>query len=117
VSWEVLLHPEFLPEFEGLPEGVQEEIAALTHLLKRFGPELSRPHVDTLKGSRFSNMKELRFRQDGVWRIAFAFDVERKAILLVGGDKGKSKSQRFYKNLIQLADRRFQSHLDILGEG
>src|ERR1700727_778449 len=66
----------------------QLEIAALAGLLQRFGPHLRRPHCDTLKGSKHANMKELRFTlPDGEWRIAFAFDRERNAILLVGGSK------------------------------
>jgi hypothetical protein len=57
-------------------------------LISHIGPDLGRPHVDTLNNSRHSNMKELRFKADnGVWRVAFAFDPERKAILLVAGDK------------------------------
>ena len=55
--------------------------------LRRHGPILGRPEVDTLKDSKYSNMKELRFKGDGgIWRVAFAFDPERDAILLVGGD-------------------------------
>jgi hypothetical protein len=42
--------------------------------LAQFGPNLGRPNVDTLEGSDFANMKELRFRLDGLWRFAFAFD-------------------------------------------
>ena len=60
-------------------------------------------------------MKELRFRADGgVWRIAFAFDPERSAILLVGGDKSGVSSGRFYKRLIKRADARFDQHLEAL---
>jgi hypothetical protein len=62
-------------------------------------PHLSRPTVDTLKGSKHANMKELRFDcEGGVWRVAFAFDTERAAILLVGGDKGGADQRRFYKS-------------------
>jgi hypothetical protein len=58
-------------------------------------------------------MKELRFEADGgVWRVAFAFDPERKAILLVAGDKSGGSEKRFYKSLIAKADRRFRAHLD-----
>jgi hypothetical protein len=63
-------------------------------------------------------MKELRFRaEDGAWRVAFAFDVKRKAILLVGGDKSGISENKFYRNLIDVADRRFQQHLDALAAG
>ena len=61
---------------------------AHARLLEQFGPQLGRPRVDTLKGSRHANMKELRFdADDGVWRLAFAFDPKRKAILLVADDR------------------------------
>ncbi len=73
---------------------------------------LGRPHVDTLAGSRYPNMKELRFdADDGVWRVAFAFDPERKGILLVAGDKAGVAQKRFYKGLIAKADKRFADHL------
>jgi hypothetical protein len=65
-----------------------------------------------LKGSKHANMKELRFGWvDGVWRVAFAFDPKRRAVLLVGGNKGGADQQRFYKRLIAVADERFNEHL------
>jgi hypothetical protein len=84
-------------------------------LLETFGPQLGRPRVDTLKGSSHANMKELRFDADGgVWRIAFAFDPSRRAILLVGGDKSGGSEKRFYTALIRKADSRFDAHLEKL---
>jgi hypothetical protein len=81
-------------------------------LLEQYGATLSRPYVDTLKGSQYSNMKELRFNAaDGVWRVAFAFDPKRQAILLVAGDKSGMSQKQFYRNLITLADRRFKKYL------
>jgi hypothetical protein len=66
------------------------------------------PHCDTLKGSKYANMKELRFTlPDGEWRVAFAFDPERCAILLVGGSKSGVSEKQFYKDLIRVADARF----------
>jgi hypothetical protein len=57
-------------------------------------------------------MKEMRFdAADGVWRVAFAFDLDRRAILLVAGDKSGGSQQKFYKTLIQKADKRFEQHL------
>jgi hypothetical protein len=103
---------EFDPEFDELPEGVQEEIEALSRLLQQFGPQLGRPRVDTLNGSHHANMKELRFdAADGVWRVAFAFDPKRHAILLVAGDKSGGSEKRFYRDLIRKADDRFGAHL------
>jgi hypothetical protein len=98
-----------------LDEDLQDELLAHAKLLQAFGPNLDRPTVDTLKGSRHTNMKELRFgwrRQ--AWRVAFAFDPKRRAILLVGGDKGGADQKRFYKQLIGIADRRFDQHLAAL---
>ncbi len=88
LSWVVEIGDEFEPELLALQEDIQIEILALTRFLQQFGPQLGRPRVDTLKGSRHANMKELRFSAaDGEWRVAFAFDTKRKAILLIGGDK------------------------------
>ena len=74
---------------------------------------MKRPRCDTLEGSRFASMKELRFdAADGVWRVAFAFDPDRQAVLLVGGDKSGVSSKRFYKTLIRKADDRFSDWLE-----
>jgi len=91
---------------------VQTEILALSLVLEEFGPQLGRPRVDTLNGSRHANMKELRFSAaDGEWRVAFAFDPKRRAILLVAGDKSGGSEKRFYRELIRKADSRFDTHL------
>jgi hypothetical protein len=106
---------EFEPEFDALPEGVQTEVLALSLVLEQFGPQLGRPRVDTLSGSRHPNKKELRFSAaDGEWRVAFAFDPRRKAILLVAGDKSGGSQKRFYRDLIRKADQRFGRHLSRL---
>ena len=112
LEWGIVFHDAFEEEFEDLPETVQDAIFAVVSLLARVGPELKRPHADTLKGSKHSNMKELRCRaDDGVWRIAFAFDPERKAVLLTAGDKAGVSEKRFYRKLIDKADERFGEHL------
>jgi hypothetical protein len=109
--WTVEFHPEFAPEVLGFSETVRRDIYSLVGLLRKLGPQLGRPQVDTLKGSKHSNMKELRFRADsGVWRVAFAFDSKRRAILVVGGDKSGVSQDKFYRNLIEIADRRFDQH-------
>ncbi len=111
VRWEVLIGDEFEPEFQALHVDVQNEILALAILLRQFGPQLGRPRVDTLKDSRHANMKELRFEaQGGVWRVAFAFDPKRRAILLIAGDKSGGSEKRFYRELIRRADGRFDAH-------
>lgn len=110
--WSVLFHEAFEREFQGLPEALQDELLAHAKLLAEFGPKLGRPTVDTLKGSQHANMKELRFSWSGqVWRVAFAFDPQRQAILLVGGDKGGADQRRFYKRLLMTADERYDNHL------
>ena len=112
MEWEVLFCDEFVEEFGALPEALQDELLAHACLLREYGPQLGRPTVDTLKGSKYSNMKELRFDwADGVWRIAFAFDPERRAVLLVGGDKGGTHQKRFYGRLIRLAEDRYMKHV------
>ena len=80
-----------------------------------FGSQLARPYVDTLNDSQYSNMKELRFyAADGVWRVAFAFDPQRQAVLLVAGDKSGVSEKRFYRQLINRADERFRRYLRTL---
>lgn len=98
MEWKVAFDAAFAAEASSFSRLVQLEIVALTGLLQRFGPQLRRPYCDTLKGSKHANMKELRFTQpDGEWRIAFAFDPERQAILLVGGSKSGTSQRQFYK--------------------
>lgn len=112
MTWAVLFDDAFDAEFADLAEDLQDELLAHARLLAEFGPNLGRPTVDTLKGSRHANMKELRFSWQGeVWRVAFAFDPKRQAIVLVGGDKGGADQRRFYKHLIRVADERFDEHL------
>lgn len=112
MPWTVSFAGEFEPEFDELAAEVQDAILARVLLLEREGPSLGRPHADTLTGSKHANMKELRCTAaGGVWRIAFAFDPDRHAILLVGGDKSGGSEKRFYKQLIARADDRFGRHL------
>lgn len=107
-----------MPEFHALQEDVRTETLALSIVLQQFGPQLGRPRVDTLKGSRHANMKELRFSAaDGEWRVAFAFDRRRAAILLVAGGKSGGSQKRFYSELIRKADARFDAHLARIGKG
>jgi hypothetical protein len=115
MQWTVIFHDEFEPEFDELPTAVQDELYAEAGFVERFGPETGRPHVDTLKGSDYANMKELRFEAaDGEWRVAFAFDPKRRAILLIAGDKTGVSEKKFYKRLIAKADARYERHLERL---
>ena len=115
MSWDILFHDDFDAEMQECAQALQDELLAHARLLAEFGPNLGRPTVDTLKGARHANMKELRFSWYGqVWRVAFAFDPQRQAILLVGGDKGGADQRRFYKRLITIADHRYDEHLATL---
>jgi hypothetical protein len=80
MGWTVLIHDAFEAELMAFSAELQDELLAHARLLAEFGPHLGRPTADTLNGSRFANMKELRFSwRGGVWRVAFAFDPLRQA--------------------------------------
>ena len=115
MAWQVEFHPAFDREYQEFGEPVQDELLALVKQLASAGPALGRPYADTLSGSRHPNMKELRFGVQGeVWRVAFAFDPMRRAIVLAAGDKRGRNQQRFYERLIRTADGRFDEHLESL---
>ncbi len=110
--WRVQTTSEFDGWFGGLEEDAQVEVIAKVELLKRLGPNLRRPHAETLNASKHANMKELRAdTANQVLRIAFAFDPDRAAILLVAGDKSGVGPRRFYQQLIAKADRLYDAHL------
>ena len=110
--WQVATTDDFDEWFAELGGAAQAEIIAKVELLKLLGPKLGRPHADTLNGSRHANMKELRAdTANQVMRVAFAFDPDRAGILLVAGDKAGVNQKRFYKQLIDKADRLFDAHL------
>jgi hypothetical protein len=118
MTWIVETCDELEAEWTDLQEAVRDEILAHSRLLEQFGPQLGRPRVDTLNGSKYANMKELRFdAADGVWRVAFAFDTRRTAILLVAADKSGVPQKRFYKQLIRKADARYKAHLKRIKAG
>jgi hypothetical protein len=112
MAWVVEFHDDFELEFQTFEPPVQDALLAVAKLLMDYGPQLGRPYADTLNGSEYANMKELRFEASGgEWRAAFAFDPERQAILLMAGDKSGGSQKRFYRQLIAKADRRFSAHL------
>jgi hypothetical protein len=115
MDWAIAFHPAFRAEFDRLEKSVQDELIAMAELLKVAGPWMKRPGADALTGSKHANMKELRFdAAGGVWRVAYAFDPARKAILLVAGDKSGVSQKRFYRGLIEKADQRFDEHIAAL---
>jgi hypothetical protein len=112
VKWEADFQDDFVAEYDALPEDVPDELQAIIEVLEQLGPQMGRPRVDTLNGSKHANMKEIRFdAADGVWRFAFAFDPDRQAIILCGGDKSGGSEQRFCRQLIAKADKRFDTHV------
>lgn len=115
MEWNVIFDPDFRVWFYQQEQGLQDEAFAVIKILEEFGPQLGRPRVDTIKASNFNNMKELRIQFQGEpWRILFAFDPKRQAILLVGGNKTGKK--RWYKENVPIADQRYTQYLEILEE-
>jgi hypothetical protein len=115
MGWDVVLDEEFAAWLDELHEDVRTEVLAHVALLRERGPLLGRPYADTLEGSAFANMKELRIQFRGPpWRVLFAFDPNRAAALLVGGNKRGDK--RWYKKQLPVADERFDRHLKRLEE-
>ena len=97
--WDVLYTNEFGTWFQALTEDQQDAVVARVELLEAGGPALGRPTVDTIMGSRHPNMKELRVSKGGAIRILFAFDPQRQAVLLIGGDK-TGQWTRWYERAI-----------------
>ncbi|CAK8719609.1 hypothetical protein H206_01075 [Candidatus Electrothrix aarhusensis] len=110
--WDVITTDRFDEWFDSMDDNDRANIIAGMLLLEAKGPALSRPYADTVEGSKFSNMKELRIQSKGKpLRAFFAFDPKRKAVLLCAGNKSKNE-KRFYKTMIPLADKEYQNHLD-----
>ncbi len=87
-NWGVRFERAFEKDMKGFGADVRFELLSHARVLERRGPSLGRPLVDTLRGSAYANMKELRFNTaEGVWRVAFAFDPDSQAVLLVAGNK------------------------------
>jgi hypothetical protein len=117
MAWTVAYHDEYWAELQLETEAVQDAVIAIAELLEHSGPLLKRPYADTLNGSRFPNMKQLRITlPDGEWRVAYAFDPARQAILLTGASKSGISSKQFYARLVRTADERFANHLAQLKE-
>ena len=115
VFWDVEFDEAVFEWLTGLEEESFVQVRAAINMLRDRGPQLGRPLVDTVTGSRHKNMKELRPGSAGrsELRVLFAFDPARSAILLVGGDKA-GRWQDWYRSAIPLADDRYDSHLEAL---
>lgn len=115
MAYEVEVTDEWLAWFNGLSEAEQDEIAAVIGLLEARGPHLPFPYSSAISGSRHSHMRELRVQVKGrPFRILYAFDPRRIAILLIGGDK--TGRNQWYEEFVPQADDLYDLHLRILRE-
>lgn len=111
--WDVLFTDTFGDWWETLTSDQQDALADRVDLLQQQGPNLGRPIVDTIHGSAYNNMKELRISRDGALRVLFIFDPIRRAILLLGGDK-TGQWEQWYREAIPLADALYAEYLEEL---
>ena len=115
MTWEVEYTDEFGAWWEGLDESVQIAIDATVRLLEAKGPQLPFPHSSDVRGSRFGQMRELRVQHKGEpYRVLYAFDPRRTAMLLMGGNKGGN--DRWYEEYVPRADRLYEDHLATLAK-
>lgn len=113
-TWEVEFHDDFIPEYSKFDLQQKKALLAAAKALGICGPAGGRPLIGTLGNPKHPNMKELRYDvADGtqVWRAAFAFDPNQRAIVLVAADKQGKSEKQFYKDLLKKANKRFDSHL------
>jgi hypothetical protein len=108
-SWEIVIHPIVSQWLDSLAPSEYQKVVTALKVLREQGPYLGRPFADQVKNSRFKNMKELRPRGKNL-RLLFAFDPNRKAIILVAGDKTNNWI-KWYEQNIPIADQRFSEHL------
>lgn len=112
--WSIKTTDTFDHWFISLNDSDRASVLAALMVLREKGPGLSRPYADTLKGSCFSNMKELRIQSRGEpMRAFFAFDPARTGIVLCAGNK-VGNEKRFYAEMIPVADREFTNWLNTL---
>lgn len=113
MKWEIEFTDEFEAWWNTLSIAEQESVRASVKLLGEFGPKLGYPHTSGVVGSRHSHMRELRVQHAGrPYRLLFAFDPRRCAILLIGGDK--TGNDRWYEQNVPIADRLYDEHLESL---
>lgn len=114
--WEIKTTDAFDHGFRSLSDADRAGVLAALMVLREKEPGLPRPYVDMVKGSRYSNMKELRIQCRGEpLRAFFAFDPYRIGIVLCAGNKAGNE-KRFYDRMIQVADREFTNWLNTLNE-
>ena len=115
VTWDVEFTDEFFVWWSGLTRAVQDALGAKVYLLERRGPALGFPHSSKVVTSRHAHLRELRVQYRGrPYRLIYAFDPRRMAILLLGGDK--TGDDRFYDVIVSRADALYDVHLRELRE-
>ena len=113
MAWEVEYTDEFGDWWAGLQEDEQESVAAYIELLETRGPQLQYPYSSAVKGSRHGHLRELRVQHAGrPYRVLYAFDPRRIAVLLLGG--GKTGDDRWYQKFVPMADDLYDQHLEEL---
>lgn len=109
-NWTVEYTNEFGVWYENLKARVQDDIDRTVGLLEAKGPGLPFPYSSGIEGSRHRHLRELRVQSGGdPYRVFYAFDPRRAAILLIGGCKAGNK--RFYEKMIPLAERLCDEHV------
>lgn len=110
MSWDVEYTDEFEVWWEVLDDEEQASVAAMVGLLEDQGPHLGFPHSSGIASSRHRHMRELRIQHQGrPFRVLYAFDPRRVAILLLGGDK--TGKDRWYEEFVPEADRLYDAHI------
>jgi len=113
MTWEVEYTDEFDGWWNSLTESEQDAVTAHVLLLEQLGPNLGFPHSSGIAGSKHGHMRELRVQHKGEpYRVLYAFDPRRAAILLIGGNK--TGDDRWYETFVPLADRLYDEHLELL---
>lgn len=110
-TWEINLTAQVEDWYLNLDPDEAKHVEVAIDMLAATGPTLGRPFVDQIKGSRHHNLKELRAHH---YRILFAFDSRREAVLLVAGDKSTAGWTRWYRDAIKRAEELLDQWLDDL---
>jgi hypothetical protein len=113
MAWKVEYTDEFGEWWDSLNESEQDDTAATVGLLEEKGSSLPFPYSSGIEGSKYNHMRELRIQHAGnPYRVLYAFDPRRTAILLLGGNK--SGNDRWYEEYVPIADKLYDKHLETL---
>lgn len=113
--WEIKRTDEFHQWVQTVDDDVKEAIFKNLSILKKIGPTLGRPFVDTIKGSSINNLKELRVQnKNRVIRVFFVFDPGRNILLILGGNK--KGNTRFYQEIVPQVEKLYKIYLSKIGE-